>query len=54
MRRAEVSRGGAEARESEPVPAKNRREQFTRRFAPLTSVPARDLDDILSENRGGA
>jgi hypothetical protein len=36
MRRAEVSRGGAEARESEPVPAKNRREQFTRRFAPFT------------------
>lgn len=42
------------ARGSEPVPTKNRREQFSRRFAPLTSVPARDLDDILSENRGGA
>ena len=41
-------------RGSEPVPTKNRREQFSRRFAPLTSVPARDLDDILSENRGGA
>lgn len=42
------------ARGSEPVPAKTRREQFSRRFAPLTSQPARDLDDILSENRGGA
>jgi hypothetical protein len=42
------------ARGSELVPTKNRREQFSRRFAPLTSVPARDLDDILSENRGGA
>jgi hypothetical protein len=42
------------ARGSEPDPTKNRREQFSRRFAPLTSVPARDLDDILSENRGGA
>jgi hypothetical protein len=42
------------ARGSEPVPTKTRREQFSRRFAPLTSVPARDLDDILSENRGGA
>ena len=42
------------ARGSEPVPAKNRREQFSRRFAPLTSQPARNLDDILSENRGGA
>jgi hypothetical protein len=42
------------ARGSEPVPTKNRREQFSRRFAPLTSVPARDLDDILSENRGEA
>ena len=42
------------ARGSELVPTKNRREQFSRRFAPLPSVPARDLDDILSENRGGA
>jgi hypothetical protein len=46
-------RGLCAARGSEPVPTKNRREQFSRRFAPLTSVPARDLDDILSENCGG-
>ncbi len=30
------------------------RERFARRFAPLASVPARDLSDIVAENRGPA
>lgn len=35
-----------------PNPAE--RERFARRFAPLASVPARDLSDIVAENRGPA
>ncbi len=31
-----------------------RRELFSRRFAPLASVPERDLSDLVSENRGEA
>ena len=29
-------------------------ERFARRFAPLASVPARDLSDIVAENCGAA
>ena len=35
-----------------PRRAELRRELFARRFAPLASVPDRDLSDIVSENRG--
>lgn len=35
-------------------PAKARRELFASRFAPLASVPDRDLGDIVNENRGDA
>lgn len=31
-----------------------RRELFSRRFAPLASVPDRDLSDIVNENRSEA
>lgn len=31
----------------------NRRELFARRFAPLHTVPCRELSDIVNENRGG-
>ena len=31
-----------------------RRELFSRRFAPLASVPKRDLRDLVNENRGEA
>lgn len=34
--------------------ATGRRELFSRRFAPLVSVPDRDLSDIVNENRGEA
>ncbi|MDI1314425.1 hypothetical protein [Prosthecobacter sp.] len=36
-----------------PSPAaSSRSELFARRFAPLNSVPDRDLSDIVNENRG--
>ena len=35
-------------------PTTAERERFARRFAPLASVPARDLSDIVAENRGPA
>ena len=33
-------------------PDAKRREVFARRFAPLASVPDRDLSDLVNENRG--
>jgi len=47
---------GDEAK-AEPVvspTATSRHELFSRRFAPLASVPDRDLSDIVNENRGEA
>lgn len=40
--------------ESSPSPMSEaeRRELYARRFAPLDSLPQRDLSDIVSENRG--
>lgn len=38
----------------EPSMMFQRRELFSRRFAPLASVPERDLSDLVSENRGEA
>lgn len=35
-------------------PTAGQRELFAGRFSPLTSVPDRDLSDIVSENRGEA
>ncbi len=43
----------ATAGQMSPPDAK-RRELFARRFAPLASVPNRDLGDIVNENRGEA
>jgi hypothetical protein len=37
-----------------PPSATSRHELFSRRFAPLVSVPDRDLSDIVNENRGEA
>ena len=37
-----------------PRPMEHRREIFACRFAPLATVPNRDLSDIVSENRGEA
>ena len=38
----------------QPRPMEPRRELFARRFAPLATVPERDLSDIVSDNRGEA
>ena len=35
-----------------PARKEHRRELFARRFAPLATVPDRDLSDIVNENRG--
>jgi hypothetical protein len=35
-------------------PTRSRRDQFAYRFAPLASVPDRDLSEIVNENRGEA
>lgn len=37
-----------------PPAASSRSELFARRFAPLASVPDRDLSDVVNENRGEA
>jgi antitoxin (DNA-binding transcriptional repressor) of toxin-antitoxin stability system len=42
-----------EKRTSAAQPA-SRRELFARRFAPLSTVPSRDLSDIVNDNRGEA
>jgi hypothetical protein len=44
---------GDETKE-EPSMRSHRRELFSRRFAPLASVPERDLSDLVNENRGEA
>ena len=36
------------------APSSSRSELFARRFAPLSTVPDRDLSDIVNENRGEA
>jgi hypothetical protein len=44
----------APEKQSSTMQSDTRREVFARRFAPLASVPDRDLSDIVSENRGEA
>lgn len=45
---------GEQTTSSSETAAKARRDLFAKRFAPLASVPDRDLGDIVNENRGDA
>lgn len=38
----------------QPCKSEQRREVFARRFAPLATVPDRDLSDVVNDNRGDA
>lgn len=50
--RADVTPNRIEILPPPAAPACDQRELFARRFAPLGSVPPRDLSDVVAENRG--
>ena len=50
--RADVTPNRIEILATPAAAASGQRELFAQRFAPLASVPARDLSDVVAENRG--